>query len=42
MDGENVSATFFGPFNKEDAPYIRIATGDFGILFISTLGSNIR
>ena len=29
MDGENVSATFFGPFNKEDTPYIRIATGDY-------------
>ncbi|GAC42155.1 hypothetical protein [Paenibacillus popilliae] len=26
---EQVSATFFGPFDKQYEPYIRIATGDF-------------
>lgn len=29
MDGENVSATFFEPYNKQDEPYIRVATGDY-------------
>ncbi|WP_339324841.1 hypothetical protein [Paenibacillus sp. FSL W8-0194] len=26
---EEVSASFFAPYNKNDEPYIRIATGDF-------------
>lgn len=26
---EKVSASFFAPYNKNDEPYIRIATGDF-------------
>ncbi len=26
---EQVSATFFAPFDKQEEPYIRIATGDF-------------
>ncbi|RJG22784.1 hypothetical protein [Paenibacillus thiaminolyticus] len=26
---EQVSATFFAPYDKQDEPYIRIATGDF-------------
>lgn len=29
MDGDMVSATFFGPYDREDQPYIRIAAGDF-------------
>lgn len=29
MDGESVSATFFGPFDRLSEPYIRIAVGDF-------------
>ena len=29
LDGELVSATFFGPFDKMVNPYIRIATGDY-------------
>jgi len=28
-DGEMVSATFFGPFQKDVEPYIRISTGDY-------------
>lgn len=28
-DGENVSATFFGPFDRSAEPYIKIAAGDF-------------
>jgi len=28
-DGENVSATFFGPFDRLAEPYIKIAAGDF-------------
>lgn len=30
MDGEMVSATFFGPYDKMEEPYIRVSTGDFG------------
>lgn len=30
MDGEMVSATFFGPYDKMKEPYIRVSTGDFG------------
>ena len=30
MDGEMVSATFFGPYDKMEEPYIRGSTGDFG------------
>ena len=30
LDGEYVSATFFGPFNPSLEPYIRIAIGDYG------------
>ena len=29
MDGERVSATFFGPYNHLFEPYIRISTGDY-------------
>jgi len=29
LDGEYVSATFFEPINRNDEPYIRIATGDY-------------
>ena len=29
IDKELVSATFFGPFNKCEEPYIRISTGDY-------------
>ncbi|MDA1935549.1 hypothetical protein MKX99_28790 [Bacillus sp. FSL R9-9863] len=29
VDKELVSGTFFGPFNKSEEPYIRIATGDY-------------
>lgn len=29
MDGDLVSATFFGPFDKNEEPYIRLATGDY-------------
>lgn len=32
MDGEYVSATFFGPFNKYTEPYIRVSTGDYNDL----------
>ena len=28
-DGDMVFGTFFGPFNRNDEPYIRIATGDY-------------
>ncbi|MFP5110654.1 hypothetical protein ACSU6B_28700 [Neobacillus sp. C211] len=28
-DNELVSGTFFGPFDKNEEPYIRIATGDY-------------
>lgn len=28
-DGENVSATFFGPFDRLAEPYIKIAAGDY-------------
>ncbi|MBO5969747.1 MAG: hypothetical protein J6S14_14740 [Clostridia bacterium] len=28
-DGEKVFGTFWGPCNKQDEPYIRIATGDY-------------
>ncbi len=29
MDGENVSATFLGPFDRLAEPYIKIAVGDY-------------
>lgn len=29
LDGEYVSATFFGPFSKSQEPYIKISTGDY-------------
>jgi len=29
LDGEYVSATFFGPFDKNYEPYIRVSTGDY-------------
>lgn len=29
MDGEQVSATFFGPYDKYQEPYIRVAVGDY-------------
>ncbi|GAB6255789.1 hypothetical protein [Peribacillus frigoritolerans] len=29
FDKELVSGTFFGPFDKSEEPYIRIATGDY-------------
>lgn len=29
MDGEMVSATFFGPYDKYQEPYIRVAVGDY-------------
>jgi hypothetical protein len=29
VDKELVSGTFFGPFNKNEEPYIRLATGDY-------------
>ncbi|MGI6014419.1 MAG: ImmA/IrrE family metallo-endopeptidase [Oscillospiraceae bacterium] len=29
LDGEEVSATFFGPYDKTLEPYIRIAVGDY-------------
>ena len=29
MDGEEVSATFFGPYDKTQEPYIRVSTGDY-------------
>ena len=29
MDGEEVSATFFGPYDKTQEPYIRISVGDY-------------
>lgn len=30
MDGEMVAGTFFGPFDREEEPYIKIAAGEFG------------
>lgn len=33
--GEHVSATFFGPYNKCLEPYIRISVGDYGMLLKS-------
>jgi len=29
MDGEFVSATFFGPYDLKSEPYIRVSTGDY-------------
>lgn len=29
LEGEEVSATFFGPYNKSVEPYIRISVGDY-------------
>lgn len=29
MDGENVSATIFTPFDRSETPFIKIAVGDF-------------
>lgn len=29
MNGEEVSATFFGPYDKTQEPYIRISVGDY-------------
>ena len=28
-DGEHVSATFFGPFDRSEEPYIRVSEGDY-------------
>lgn len=33
-NGELVSATFFGPFDKMTEPYIRVATGDYEEMLI--------
>ncbi|MFH0945672.1 MAG: hypothetical protein V2A76_10780 [Planctomycetota bacterium] len=32
QDGEEVSATFFGPYDKTEEPYIRISTGDHALM----------
>ena len=32
VDGENVSATFWGPFDRTAEPYIKIAAGDYNKL----------
>ncbi|WP_239256998.1 hypothetical protein [Listeria ilorinensis] len=32
QSGEPASGTFFGPYEKTEEPYIRIATGDFQLL----------
>ena len=32
QDGEEVSASFFGPYDRNVEPYIRIATGDYADL----------
>lgn len=34
MSGEMVSATFFGPFDKKQEPYIRVSVGDYEDLLI--------
>lgn len=31
-DGDKVSATFFGPFDRTEEPYAKIAVGDYGII----------
>ncbi|MFC3799225.1 hypothetical protein [Cohnella sp. GCM10012308] len=33
-DRQQVTASFFAPFNKSDEPYIRVATGDYKELLI--------
>jgi hypothetical protein len=32
QDGTHVAAEFFGPFNRDEEPFIRIATGDYSEL----------
>ena len=41
MDGEMVSATFFGPFDKYQEPYIRVAVGDYEELLEKKKKDNI-
>jgi hypothetical protein len=38
-DGAHVSATFLGPFDRGEEPYIRVATGDYADLKKSSVAT---